>query len=247
MIKFFRKIRQDLISEGQTRKYIKYAIGEIILVVIGILIALQINNWNENRKVLKAQKNLLENFYDNLGVDSVQLAIDKQAMLEILACQKQLHAFRKGIIKSNLVDNPVKIRGSIRNVSITQANHPDIAAKVLNEAIKEEIRVYYRLLASMGNAYKQYDNVVKESIRPYLSENLALNADIIFDNRAQLETVQTLNLENFYRAVKEDYFSQLLFESNLKAVELVAFFDRVISANYALRLTIKNELNGRDK
>ncbi|TFV95649.1 hypothetical protein E4S40_05355 [Algoriphagus kandeliae] len=51
MIKFFRKIRQDLLSEGKTRKYLKYAIGEIVLVVIGILIALQINNWNENRKI----------------------------------------------------------------------------------------------------------------------------------------------------------------------------------------------------
>lgn len=50
MIKFFRKIRKNFLSEGKTGKYFKYAIGEIILVVIGILIALQINNWNENRK-----------------------------------------------------------------------------------------------------------------------------------------------------------------------------------------------------
>ena len=50
MIKCFRKIRQNLLSEGKTGKYIKYAIGEIVLVVIGILIALTINNWNENRK-----------------------------------------------------------------------------------------------------------------------------------------------------------------------------------------------------
>ena len=51
MIKFFRKIRQNLLAEGKTGKYLKYAVGEIILVVIGILIALQINNWNENRKL----------------------------------------------------------------------------------------------------------------------------------------------------------------------------------------------------
>ena len=50
MIKFFRKIRQKLLVENRFNKYLIYAIGEIILVVIGILIALQINNWNENRK-----------------------------------------------------------------------------------------------------------------------------------------------------------------------------------------------------
>lgn len=47
MIKFFRKIRQRLLTENKFGKYLLYAIGEIILVVIGILIALSINNWNE--------------------------------------------------------------------------------------------------------------------------------------------------------------------------------------------------------
>lgn len=50
MIKFFRKIRQQLLSENKFKKYLLYAVGEIVLVVIGILIALQINNWNELKK-----------------------------------------------------------------------------------------------------------------------------------------------------------------------------------------------------
>ncbi|MEJ2114363.1 MAG: DUF6090 family protein [Flavobacteriaceae bacterium] len=49
MIKFFRNIRKNLLSEGKTGKYLKYAIGEIMLVVLGILIALQVNNWNQDR------------------------------------------------------------------------------------------------------------------------------------------------------------------------------------------------------
>ena len=50
MIKFFRKIRQKLLSQNRFTRYLIYANGEIFLVVIGILIALQINTWNENRK-----------------------------------------------------------------------------------------------------------------------------------------------------------------------------------------------------
>ena len=49
MINFFRKIREQLITQNKVSKYLMYAIGEILLVVIGILIALQINNWNEDR------------------------------------------------------------------------------------------------------------------------------------------------------------------------------------------------------
>jgi hypothetical protein len=64
MIKFFRKIRQKLLSENKFSKYLIYAIGEIFLVVLGILIALQINNWNENRK---QQNKLQQNYHEILA------------------------------------------------------------------------------------------------------------------------------------------------------------------------------------
>jgi hypothetical protein len=62
MIKFFRKIRQKLLAENKFSKYLVYAIGEIILVVIGILIALQINNWNQNRLLGKKEIQILKSF-----------------------------------------------------------------------------------------------------------------------------------------------------------------------------------------
>ena len=61
MLKFFRKIRQNLLSEGKTGKYLKYAIGEVLLVMIGIILALQVNNWNENRKIRIVEKSALSN------------------------------------------------------------------------------------------------------------------------------------------------------------------------------------------
>ena len=73
MIKFFRKIRLNLLKYGKTTKYFKYAIGEIILVVIGILIALQINNWNENRKDTKLENNFLANVLLDLEKDEQKL------------------------------------------------------------------------------------------------------------------------------------------------------------------------------
>jgi hypothetical protein len=65
MIKFFRKIRQRLLSENKFSKYLLYAIGEIFLVVLGILIALQINTWNENRK----QQIKLQQIYHEILAD----------------------------------------------------------------------------------------------------------------------------------------------------------------------------------
>ena len=87
MIKFFRKIRYDLMNQNKTSKpalpagrYFKYAIGEIILVVIGILIALQINNWNEGRKNQVLVKNYKENLIEDLKKDSITI---NRSILEI--------------------------------------------------------------------------------------------------------------------------------------------------------------------
>ena len=73
MIKFFRKIRQNLLMENKTSKYFKYAIGEIILVVIGILIALQINNWNEQRKENQFEKKILKEILSDTEEDITQM------------------------------------------------------------------------------------------------------------------------------------------------------------------------------
>ncbi|MCF8263220.1 MAG: hypothetical protein K9I99_01850 [Melioribacteraceae bacterium] len=69
MIKFFRKIRQDLLSKGKTGKYLKYAIGEIILVVIGILIALGINNLNARKNDRNKEVVYLNRLTTNLNSD----------------------------------------------------------------------------------------------------------------------------------------------------------------------------------
>mgnify|MGYP000456679657 CR=1 FL=1 len=76
IVKFFRKIRYNLIETGKTTKYFKYAIGEIVLVVIGILIALQINNWNENRKKNQTLKIALTNIVNDLKFDQEQLKFE---------------------------------------------------------------------------------------------------------------------------------------------------------------------------
>ncbi len=73
MIKFFRKIRQKLLSENKFSKYLIYAIGEIFLVVIGILIALQINNHNEARKLKQKEIILLSEMKSNLQADLLDL------------------------------------------------------------------------------------------------------------------------------------------------------------------------------
>lgn len=75
MIKLFRHIRRSLIETGKTGKYFKYAIGEIVLVVIGILIALAINNWNELRKTEQKVNQFLISLKSDLKNDLTEITI----------------------------------------------------------------------------------------------------------------------------------------------------------------------------
>jgi hypothetical protein len=78
MIPFFRKIRKQHADDNQFLKYSRYAIGEIVLVVIGILIALQINNWNEAQKEIKKEQQILLNLREEFQQNIKELQFDHE-------------------------------------------------------------------------------------------------------------------------------------------------------------------------
>jgi hypothetical protein len=98
MIKIFRQIRQRLIKEHKVSKYLLYAIGEIILVVIGILIALQINNWNESRKIKVSEQEILTNLKSELIINKDRLIRAQQLHLrEYEAGVRLTHLFNANV------------------------------------------------------------------------------------------------------------------------------------------------------
>jgi hypothetical protein len=102
MIKFFRQIRQHLIMENKTSKYFKYALGEIVLVVLGILIALQINNWNENKKDKAYELKMLNELSNTIDKD---LKYTKDHILGYRTKQTENSIrFFKRLIKNDPVD-----------------------------------------------------------------------------------------------------------------------------------------------
>ena len=96
MIKFFRNIRKNLLTEGKTTKYFKYAVGEIILVVIGILIALQINNWNENKRYKKEIRTKIQAVLLDMRQNDLQI----KAILKDLTEQNQVAEYIIPIMES---------------------------------------------------------------------------------------------------------------------------------------------------
>lgn len=104
MIKFFRKIRYNLMSENKAEKYLKYAFGEILLVALGILIALQINNWNESRK----EKNQLKIYYKQIILDlKEQKEYSKRLITQLDSSIASYEKYKKIFDTKSLTTNDV--------------------------------------------------------------------------------------------------------------------------------------------
>jgi len=95
MIPFFRKIRKKMADDNKPMKYMRYAIGEIFLVVIGILIALQINNWNEEKKEQVQERKYLIEIKKNLESDLVQIENMRKQYQKISATVDSILIFIK--------------------------------------------------------------------------------------------------------------------------------------------------------
>ncbi|HKK12956.1 MAG TPA: DUF6090 family protein, partial [Flavobacteriaceae bacterium] len=121
MIKFFRKIRQNLISEGKTVSYLKYAIGEIVLVVIGILIALQINNWNQNNSNKKLEMQYYSSMKSQLNEDLSKLNG------EIYYNQDLLNKF--SYAKNLLIQKDKSKIDTLAKITLSMVNYADFRQK----------------------------------------------------------------------------------------------------------------------
>lgn len=219
-----------------------YALGEILLVVVGILIALWINNLNEERKLKDAQRDMLLSFVEDLKADAMTIDRHLMDMTEIMGVHNKLHQIRKGTLAFDELAQPGWLRRTIRYSSIVKTNNPDIGAQIKDPDIKKEVLQYYRGLAQVENSYEQYDDVVKEIIRPYLREKLVMNEDYLFEKGAP-NGASPVDRQRFFEIAQEDEFGQNLFEANLKAEELINYFDGVLGANSSLQKTILERID----
>ena len=176
MIKFFRKIRQRLLTENKISKYLVYAIGEIILVVIGILIALQINNWNEQRNENKKIKIAINSIYQDLVKDSTLIHQELPIVKNVFDNNAIL--LRKVYDSSTNLDSLVRIMKEdfgIRWWVYIPYNHNSFdnlksgsTFELLPENIKLSLSEYYTESENYSDLSEQYFQQYREHLDEFL-------------------------------------------------------------------------------
>jgi len=161
MIKFFRKIRYNLMEQNKTGKYLKYAIGEIVLVVIGILIALSINNWNEERK-----ENIIRDSYlirllndqvkDNENLE--QLIKDRKTYIE--SVEKYNEYFKNGnYTLSQIKDSATSTSINLHRYIPANITYEELINTGNIKLINENLRIF---LAELSRE-KEFSGIINNS------------------------------------------------------------------------------------
>ena len=177
MVKFFRKIRQKLLTENRFSQYLLYAIGEIILVVIGILIALQINNWNEKVKQNSSIKQAFTEVHNNLVKDSLQMTRILERMNSELNVQKQIiDAIDNGkTLDSSFNDNLGKCM-TMNLIQVTQNGYKKLQAlgleNIRSKNLENLLINYYEILNKDMEREVSDDNIDLMNVwLPYVRKN----------------------------------------------------------------------------
>jgi hypothetical protein len=252
MIKFFRHIRQNLIMENKTGKYLKYAIGEIVLVVIGILIALQINNWNEGRKDRIEEKKFLIRFDEEISTNiesisnSITLNKNRKQRAEFLMktidspllAENSATYFIRSIEHAGYTFYPV-----ISDNTFQEIKSSGKLSLIRNEKIRSALQQYYSWWSFDLGQYNfiredkqlRYKHAQEGILSPSQQISMGHFNDSLIYNPAEAKQV-------YERMLKKPEFLVLLPNIIQGQIEAEGSFSDIKRQAFDLRAIIQNEL-----
>ncbi|MCK8482290.1 hypothetical protein [Psychroserpens algicola] len=251
MIKFFRKIRQKLLSENKFSKYLIYAVGEIILVVIGILIALQVNNQNQIKNEKKALKNYLEKIAINVKSD-IKVA---EFMMETRSQQSLLCAQATELISKKDWSDQRKITNAVFAMIIEQPLNFNRSGF---ESLKNSGYLQHldnsEIEELIYNYYNSVDKVIFEetSLQVWANDlDLELHKSGFFSSWLELEKRPNQKMRealgNYTDMLTEhkgnDIVLSILYRGFLFTAELTGFYEEQVTFGNELLTAIENYNN----
>ena len=251
MLPFFRKIRYRLAQDNQFFKYSRYAIGEIVLVVIGILIALQINNWNEEKKEH-------EIFLSNLRSMRKDLISDTLGFNDYIEFQEQSSQLKEVLLREDSFDEytldsliflmqPFTDVNEINTKSYEKIDWSSVKREESLDSLVSAIQNYYIVRKSSHDANVEWDIAfaLKEAEYWYFHKNfeqsylesvdihipyLRSDSQRLSDLKAELQTIEVRNLIRM-AIYRKNWVKRAALKSKSEATKLLAFIEDYLESS----------------
>lgn len=234
MITLLRKIRRNLLKENKIKSYTLYALGEIFLVVIGILIALQINNWNENQKNRIQELNFIVEINQESKQNKIALKKTVKAHQRVLEkCESLIKLFPISIKNTSLDTLSNLVNGSWlywsfnpKQNAITSLVELPSFQSMQNKKLKAALSSWEIVLKEFQETEDNAGNFVVQLYDPFFNDNFHYDFDLT-DKRTNLKILQTFKFENL---IKERAWKQneILTGRSGKLKRLISIIDEII-------------------
>jgi len=246
MIPFFRKIRKKMADDNRPLKYMRYAIGEIVLVVIGILIALQVNNWNEKRKFnlegIQIQQELYDEFSDNRAVLAERIKLLESANEYIEALFYYMDGPKENVQTVN-IDSIIGHSLKYGNFNPSNSTIQELIGSgrlnlISNKSLKKNLYQWLQLLKDADEDFKNQDQQASTLLIPYLYKRVSMRNINHYDG---------LRIDKKSKLFSSDYdalFNDLEFE-NLYEGKL--FWNRTLMNHYKNLDSLAAEIMNQSK
>lgn len=258
MIKLFRKIRYDLMNQNKTTKYFKYAIGEIVLVVIGILIALSINNWNESNKRRVQEIKIYKEIVSDLELTKEEIQKDMQSHITFLHSNKALlnHLIEKKPYSDSLITHMFNVSGDLQVYPKTSGFEAlnSIGLNLLsNDSIRIEITNLYQLYLKrvVNQGWRETpSNDIGKLMEPHLKRNLTIDTKkkerIIYYNNDSIG-IKATKIRNYNALLNDIEFQRTLNRTILNRTGKINIHGLFLKRIEHAMKSIKEELNRLEK
>jgi len=251
MIKFFRRIRQHLLTENKFSKYLIYAIGEIVLVVIGILIALQINNWNEERKANLREHSLYQNIITDLDNEDVRLNSALGQYKQHSDAYYQIYNETIGKANYDSTNNKLDTYNILRwhNVFdfVVTIKHKNNISEITSNNIIELLNEKVNIESNVLQANQNFNDFKDEIIIPFFIRHRIYDSNKAFQSEKYkfsplLNNTFIRNDRLKSQDVSEE-FEQILVELKIKTSWAIGNLEGLIKKNREISIALREELN----
>ena len=247
MIKFFRSIRQQFLSENKFSKYLLYAVGEILLVVIGILLAIRIDDWNRASVLKQEEKEAYQIIITDLKRDSVLFVAYETNYRRYMDAYFQLNKVRKGEEHFSNTD-PDPIVMNVEFNPVVQNNNLPLIEKLRDNNIRNRMNSYFRRLNQVRQAAEEFNQLVINKSRTYfLEERNIFDNDLVFDYEDRtfppFKRISVLDTVSLGQALKSEYAISIISEMRMSLGFYLSVLDMGKEENHKLIQELQREIS----
>ena len=249
MLKFFRKIRQQLLLENHFSKYMFYAAGEILLVMIGILLALQINNWNEARKDAIKEKKVLVSLLEDFKYSQTRLKISLETYpKEVRRLEAALNYIGKSSAElSEVMRDSIRSTGyratAIAEGSIQSVLSTDKLELINNDSLKNLLTAY----PSESNKFKSMESRVIDITlnlhRPILESYVSLTDFFSADRNRFPHLKENAEPSDFMGLLQDKKYQNVLVDRMVQTGNLIQITEKFLTRIEVIISLLEKEIN----